>query len=75
MRNSELSEATALRRKADELEAENPAIEQGKKLVTITCEFQIMVRSHITPQGVADHLKTKLPADLKAALTVCRGAE
>jgi hypothetical protein len=51
----------------------NTSIADDKKIVTVSAQFKIKVRSHITPQAVADHLKTKLPADLLEALTVCEG--
>ncbi|MDP1772756.1 MAG: hypothetical protein Q8L15_10770 [Methylobacter sp.] len=46
-----------------------------KKTVSVIATFQISVRSHISTQAVIDHLKTKLPDDLKAALISCSGQE
>ena len=74
VRNREMEGASKLNRQADELEKQQQQM-AGKKVVTVTAQFQITVRSHITPQGVADHLKSKLPDELVAVLVACSGTE
>lgn len=65
-RNRELAGAAKLRKQADELEKNRAS---GKKKVTVTVKFSITVREHISPQAVANHLQTKLPDELKDAIS------
>ncbi|MGZ5077014.1 MAG: hypothetical protein ACXV9R_10360 [Methylobacter sp.] len=83
-KNRGIVRACDLRKQADEMEQrQSVGTEQktdtkhddGKKVVTVTAQFQIKVRSHISAQAVADHLKTKLPAELLEVITACVGQE
>lgn len=47
----------------------------NKKTVTVTAQFRIKVRKHISAQAVADHLRSKLPAEVLEVMTVCVGQE
>ena len=74
-RDTELKGAAELRAKADALEstqAEQVKI-PGKKTVTITAKFEITVSERISVEAVINHLKSKLPDDLKAVLIGCTG--
>lgn len=74
-RDAELKGAAKLRAEADALEkaqAEQVKI-PGKKTVTITAQFKITVSERISVEAVVNHLKSKLPDDLKAALIDCAG--
>jgi hypothetical protein len=85
-RNRELSGAERLRQQADEIERQKgqaktqveriyePPVDD-KKTVTVTAQFQIRVRKHISAEAVANHFKTKLPDELAVALINCEGQE
>lgn len=86
-RNAELKGASDLRAEANALEIaarieeanalESTQAEQvkipGKKTVTITAKFEITISEKHSIEAVINHLKSKFPDDLKAALTDCSG--
>lgn len=76
-RDAELKGAANLRAEANALEKSQSEHEQakipGKKTVTITAQFKITVSERISVEAVINHLKSKLPDDLKAVLIDCTG--
>ncbi len=76
-RDAELKGAANLRAEANALEKSQSEHEKakihGKKTVTITAQFKITVSERISVEAVINHLKSKLPDDLKAVLIDCTG--
>ena len=71
----EMEAARAIERKAEELEQQQKQSQpvNGKKLVKITANFEILVAERISTETVINHFKTQLPEKLLNALVQING--